>query len=112
MRVQAPLILALMRKHRELVDATSAIADRPSEDEQMRIMLLEHPSGLTEREAEICVLVARGYTSEAISLNLGISPHTVATHRKNAYAKLRISSKVELFAKIYVPKNMTYGIVG
>lgn len=112
MRLQAPLILALMRKHRELVEATAANAERPSEFEQIHAMLMEHPCGLTNREAQICVLVARGYMTEAIGLNLGISPHTVATHRKKAYAKLRVSSKAELFAQIYVPTTTPYGVVG
>lgn len=112
MRQQAPLILALMWKHRELAEATAANAERPSDGEQMHAMLLDHPCGLTDREAQICVLVTRGYTTEAIGLNLGISPHTVATHRKKAYAKLRVSSASELFAQIYQPTRAPLGIVG
>lgn len=112
LRQQAPLILALMRKHRELVEANAANAERPSDLDQMHAMLLHHPCGLTEREAQICVLVTRGYTTEAIGLNLGISPHTVATHRKKAYAKLRVSSAAELFAQIYLPTRTPLGIVG
>jgi len=111
-RQQASLILALMQKHRQIVEATAANAERPSEFEQIHAMLMEHPCGLTSREAEICVLVAKGYSSEAIALNLNISQHTVATHRKRAYAKLRVSSKAELFAQIYVPSSTPYGIVG
>lgn len=112
MRQQAPVILALMRKHRELVEAKAATAERPSELEQMRGALMQHPCGLTDREAQICVLVTKGYTTEAIGLNLGISPHTVATHRKKAYAKLRVSSAAELFAQVYAPTRTPFGIVG
>ncbi len=54
--------------------------------------------GLTPREAEICAGIVLGYTALGLSLRLGISTNTVATHRKRAYAKLRISSQSELFA--------------
>lgn len=62
--------------------------------------LLSVPGGLSRREAEICSAVALGYTSQGISLHLGISINTVGTHRKRAYTKLGISSQAELFAKI------------
>jgi DNA-binding CsgD family transcriptional regulator len=112
MRSQAPLVLALMRKHHAMVEAAADQAARPSAIAQMHAMLVGHPGGLTEREAQICVLVTRGYTSEAIGLNLGISSHTVATHRKKAYAKLRVSSAAELFAQMYVPESAPLGMVG
>jgi len=56
---------------------------------------------LTAREAEICASIVLGYTVLGISLNLGISINTVATHRKRAYAKLRVSSQNELFARYF-----------
>jgi len=57
--------------------------------------------GLTTREAEICAGIVLGYTVLGISMNLGITVNTVATHRKRAYAKLRISSQNELFARYF-----------
>ncbi|MGF1608055.1 MAG: LuxR C-terminal-related transcriptional regulator [Kiloniellales bacterium] len=52
---------------------------------------------LTRRQAEIVGLVLRGHSSRAIALKLAISPETVKVHRRNAYAKLGISSQAELF---------------
>ena len=52
---------------------------------------------ITNREAEICTLTVLGYTTVGIGLKLGITPNTVSTHRKRAYAKLGISSQNELF---------------
>ena len=43
-------------------------------------------------------LILRGHSSESICFNLGISLGTVKTHRKNAYAKLEISSQSELLS--------------
>ncbi len=59
--------------------------------------LLNGPGKLTPREAQICALIAVGYTSLGISLMLDVSVNTVGTHRKRAYAKLKICSQSELF---------------
>lgn len=63
----------------------------------LRTALLKDEGHLTLREAEICAYIVMGYTVFAISLLLGISPNTVATHRKRAYSKLGLSSQTELF---------------
>ncbi len=55
-------------------------------------------AALTEREGDVVRLVLRGYSSEAICQHLNISLGTVKTHRKNAYARLRISSQSELLS--------------
>lgn len=69
--------------------------------QDLRSTLLKAAGGLTQREAEICASIALGYTTLGISLKLGISINTVATHRKRAYAKLGISSQNELFARYF-----------
>ena len=53
---------------------------------------------LTGRECEVVQLILRGHSSESIGFNLGISLGTVKTHRKNAYARLEISSQSELLS--------------
>jgi len=53
---------------------------------------------LTPREREVVELTLRGHSAEAIGRLLGISPGTVRIHRRNIYAKLRISSQGELFS--------------
>jgi DNA-binding CsgD family transcriptional regulator len=55
-------------------------------------------SVLTEREREVAQLILRGHSSESIGYKLDISLGTVKTHRKNAYAKLQISSQSELLS--------------
>lgn len=74
--------------------------------DELQASLLKAPGGLTRREAEICASIALGYTTLGISLNLGISMNTVATHRKRAYAKLGISSQNELFARYFDSLNL------
>lgn len=47
---------------------------------------------LSERERDVLVLVARGYTNKEIASELNISPHTVISHRKNIVHKTGIRS--------------------
>jgi DNA-binding CsgD family transcriptional regulator len=54
---------------------------------------------LTVREREIVEHTLKGHSAEAVGRILGISPGTVRIHRRNIYAKLRISSQGELFSR-------------
>jgi DNA-binding CsgD family transcriptional regulator len=63
----------------------------------LRSVLLRDCAKLSPREADVGAAIVLGYSTLAISLNLGISLNTVATHRKRAYSKLGISSQTELF---------------
>lgn len=51
---------------------------------------------LTRREIEIIRLLAMGNTSQQASVVLSISPHTVDTHRKNIFRKLKINNIADL----------------
>jgi DNA-binding CsgD family transcriptional regulator len=44
----------------------------------------------------VCAEIVRGLSSGAIASSLGLSINTILTHRRRAYAKLRISSQNEL----------------
>ena len=63
----------------------------------LRSVLLADSAKLSPREADVSAAIVLGYSTVAISLNLGITLNTVATHRKRAYFKLRICSQTELF---------------
>jgi DNA-binding CsgD family transcriptional regulator len=53
---------------------------------------------LSERERQICLGVLGGKKAELIAGDLGLSPATIVTYRRRAYAKLGISSRGDLFA--------------
>ncbi len=63
--------------------------------------LQRHAPCLSAREAEVCAEIVLGRTSEAIAQKLRISINTVLTHRRRAYARLRISSQNELTHLVY-----------
>jgi len=51
-----------------------------------------HGLGLSERELEIIVMIAEGYTNARIAELLYLSSHTVNTHRRNIMAKLGVNN--------------------
>ncbi len=54
-------------------------------------------AGLTNREASVLHLVARGFGNKQIAENLGIGPKTVETHKGRALAKLGLNSRADIF---------------
>ena len=54
---------------------------------------VERPAGLTEREAEVVALLARGLQTKQIGRALGISAKTADRHVQNAYAKIGVSTR-------------------
>jgi len=60
---------------------------------------------LSPREIAVCGLIVMGHSTESIALNLGISPHSVVTYRRRAYAKLMLSSQNELFMLLLRQRN-------
>lgn len=55
-------------------------------------------SDLTDREAEVLELVARGWTSARVANELDISERTVRFHLSNVYGKLGVNSRAEAIA--------------
>jgi len=66
-----------------------------------------HPAGLTDREAEVVILLARGLQTKQIAHTLGISAKTADRHVQNSYAKIGVSTRAAatLFA-------MQHGLLG
>jgi DNA-binding CsgD family transcriptional regulator len=60
--------------------------------------------GLTASELAVVRLVAQGHTNRDAADRLFLSPHTVSSHLRHAFAKLGINSRVEL-ARIVVERD-------
>ena len=54
---------------------------------------MERPCGLTEREAEVIGLLARGLQTKEVARTLGISTKTADRHIQHAYAKIGVSTR-------------------
>ncbi|MGH8950343.1 MAG: HD domain-containing phosphohydrolase [Acidimicrobiia bacterium] len=64
---------------------------------------IDRPAGLTEREAEVVGLLARGLQTKQIARKLDISPKTVDRHIQNSYRKIGVSSRAA--ATLYAAEN-------
>lgn len=51
---------------------------------------------LTDSELKVVNLIAEGATNRSVAQELHVSPHTVKTHVRNAFAKLGVTSRAQL----------------
>ena len=51
---------------------------------------------LSEREAEVIRLIARGHTSKEMAQTLGLSPRTLETYKARAMSKLNLHTRADL----------------
>ncbi len=65
---------------------------------------------LTEREMEVLVMAARGFTNKAIGAQLGISDRTVQGHLAHIFDKLHATSRTEAVMRAvslgWIPDNL------
>ncbi|OMC23055.1 helix-turn-helix transcriptional regulator [Mycobacterium colombiense] len=84
-----------------------AIADARRVGRALRLLGMErrivnHPraktgwDSLTDSELTVINLIAQGATNRDVATELHLSPHTVKTHVHNAFAKLGVTSRVQL----------------
>jgi DNA-binding CsgD family transcriptional regulator len=64
-------------------------------------------AGLSPREFEIARLTCRGLSNKEIAQVLDISHHTVSTHLRRVFDKLRINRRAKLAA--YVAERLAHG---
>jgi HD-GYP domain-containing protein (c-di-GMP phosphodiesterase class II) len=70
-------------------DAVAAVVEAAGQ----RAPRIERPAGLTEREAEVLGLLARGLQTKHVAHALGISVKTADRHVQNAYRKIGVSTR-------------------
>jgi DNA-binding CsgD family transcriptional regulator len=61
---------------------------------------LESEFGLTARELDVALLLARGHSNTTIAQRLAISPHTVRHHTQKVLAKLGVHSRSAACARL------------
>ena len=88
------LLVPLVRQEFNIVALTAAPPTKAEIDEICSEVAKEF--SLSGREAEILVLIARGYTTNNMAEKLVISPYTVNTHVRHIYEKMQIHKRSEL----------------
>ena len=69
-------------------------------DKTFSVTMKKIDAGLTARENEVLLLLAKGMNREEIAAKLFISPETVKMHIKNMYKKLKAKNKVDALIKM------------
>ncbi|MEU7989988.1 helix-turn-helix transcriptional regulator [Streptosporangium canum] len=59
------------------------------------------PAGLTGREREILVLIARGRSTPEIAADLAVSPSTVKNHVTSLFAKIGVRDRAQAVIVAY-----------
>lgn len=88
----------------DLIDDMIYLNDNSERIESMFKNLIQSSKqyvDLSEREEEILKLLATGSNTKSIAESLYISPHTVATHKKNILKKTHKNSVIELVSYAY-----------
>ena len=80
---------------RRMISYFSAQANKPALQPYPAADTLMPNVQLTEREREVLLRVAKGYTLPEIGVQLGLSRHTIADYVKQIYRKLNVSSRAE-----------------
>jgi HD-GYP domain-containing protein (c-di-GMP phosphodiesterase class II) len=70
-------------------DAVAAVLETSGQE----VPRIERPAGLTDREAQVVGLLARGLQTKQIARALGISGKTADRHIQNAYGKIGVSTR-------------------
>jgi HD-GYP domain-containing protein (c-di-GMP phosphodiesterase class II) len=70
-------------------DAVTAVVEGAGQP----VPRMERPAGLTEREAEVVGMLARGLQTKQVARALGIAIKTADRHVQNAYAKIGVSTR-------------------
>lgn len=87
----------LARRELRLRDGSRSLYVRIARTDNLHLLMLEERDAraerLTARERQILELAARGRENEAIALELGIAPATVAKHLEHVYRKLGVQNR-------------------
>jgi HD-GYP domain-containing protein (c-di-GMP phosphodiesterase class II) len=81
---------------RRAVDAVLGAAGRAAPERTL-------PAGLTPREVEVLVQLARGATNKQIAASLGIAVRTANHHVENIYAKIHVTTRAA--AALFAVRN-------
>lgn len=97
-------LLDLLRPHLSQAHDNAAALTRLRQESPRDTPLLTRGSlgqlGLTEREAEILLGIARGESNKEIAASLYVSPLTVKTHLQRVYRKLGVGGRTEATARV------------
>lgn len=100
----APILTALIEQHWAGLAAAGGADDITAGVQDA--LALRHGIRLSQRQAEVALMILQGHSTPSIGLRLGLSAQTVKVFRRQLYAKCNISSQAELFALLVPLLNL------
>lgn len=88
----SPLIARQLLNRMQQERAQEGLSNLQSASRQS---VMQKANCITDRELSVIQQVARGFTVQEIATQMEISAHTVSTHVKRIYRKLRVNSRSE-----------------
>lgn len=82
----------------KLVNKKSATRRQNAEHFEINAEILKS-RGISDREAEILLLMAQGLSNQEIANKLFLSLHTIKTHSSNLYSKLEVKRRTQAIQK-------------
>lgn len=98
--VEDSLLSAILNLHAGGSPMTNSIARKVLEALQKPKAPAPQMEGLTNREHEILVELAKGHTYKEVAAALGVEFDTVRTHVHNMYRKLQVRKRAEAVSKL------------
>jgi DNA-binding CsgD family transcriptional regulator len=92
--------ISISKEALQLVHLAPVKTATPSADDDMQMALSK---GLTQREAQVYKLMARGLSYGEIAHDLGVSLHTVRSHIRRIYNKLQVTGYIETINAVRSP---------
>ena len=83
------------------VPMTSGIARRVVQFFRHRVKGSDELRSLSQREAEVLALIARGLSTKEVGDRLSLTVETIRTYVKNIYGKMHVRSRAEAVAKYF-----------
>ena len=83
------------------VPMTSGIARRVVQFFRQRAKGADELRSLSQREAEVLALIARGLSTKEVGDRLSLTVETIKTYVKNIYEKMHVHSRAEAVAKYF-----------
>ena len=98
----APVVAALANRHFSEFSPKATGSPSQRADEPVarlrRVLAERHGLRLSQRQAQVSLLILQGHSSVSIGLRLGVAAQTVKVFRRQIYARCGLSSQAELFA--------------
>lgn len=67
---------------------------------QLKMLKRLEQYNLTNRQLDVALLMAKGYSKTKIAQIMDLSPHTVVYHCREVYGRMGVSSRIELASKL------------